>query len=872
MTVSSTTVKNSYSGNSSTTVFAYSFKIFADSDLQVIIRSSTGTETTKTLTTHYTVSGAGDASGGNVTFTSGNTPATGETVVIRRGVPQTQAIDYIANDPFPAESHEEGLDRATMTTQQVQEELDRSIKLSRTNTMTSTEFTVGATDRANKILAFDSSGEISVTQELGTYKGTSATVTTAAFVQRDIVKSTTTAQLNNVYICVADSVIGDSLTDTDHFELLVDAVSAATSATAAASSATAAASSATAATNNGAAQVTLATAQVALATTQANNSSTSATASANSATASANSATASANSATAAAASADAFDDVYLGSKSSDPTTDNDGDALAAGMLYYNTSSNIMRVYSGSAWENVAVSTSGFATLTGAETFTNKTLTSPKIGTKISDTNGNELLNLTATSSAVNELTLANAATGNKPTITASGGDTNIGVSILPKGSGQVTIDNLTFPAADGSADQVLKTDGSGNLSFTDVSGATGSASWTTTVKTGDFTAVAGEGYFVNTTSGEIDVTLPSGTAGAVVAIKDYANTFDTNSCILVPNGSDKIGGIAASKQLNTEGIAATLIFIDSTQGWLVTDDGLQSTLAGLSYTADFLVIAGGGGGGGDAETVGGAGAGAGGYRASFNSEASGGGGSSESSITLTGGTVYTITVGNGGTGRTSRTNNGSNGGDSIISGSGITTITSVGGGRGAFNQGNAGTSGGSGGGSAYFTGTVAQGTANQGFAGGIGSTSGGGNSSGGGGGGAGAVGVNSSAATAAAGGVGVASTITGSSVTRAGGGGSGSAASYAAAAGGTGGGGAGGTAGGNNNGNNGTANTGGGGGGGSVVSSGTSNGGNGGSGVVILSVPDASYSGTTTGSPTVATGVSGKTVLTFTGSGSYTG
>jgi hypothetical protein len=76
MTISSTTVKNSYSGNSSTTVFAYAFKIFADTDLQVIIRSSTGTETTKTLTTHYTVSGAGDASGGNVTFTSGNTPAT----------------------------------------------------------------------------------------------------------------------------------------------------------------------------------------------------------------------------------------------------------------------------------------------------------------------------------------------------------------------------------------------------------------------------------------------------------------------------------------------------------------------------------------------------------------------------------------------------------------------------------------------------------------------------------------------------------------------------------------------------------------------------------------------------------------------------
>ncbi len=216
MTVSSTTVKNSYSGNGSNDTFVYGFKIFADTDLEVIIRSATGTETIKTLTTHYTVTGAGSASGGNVVFTAGNIPTGTETVVVRREVPQTQAIDYIANDPFPAESHEEGLDRATMTIQQLQEEVNRSIKLSATNTMTSTEFTVGATDRANKILAFDSSGEISVTQELGTYQGTSATTTTAAFVQRDIIKSTTAGQLNNVYICVADSAIGDTLTDTDH--------------------------------------------------------------------------------------------------------------------------------------------------------------------------------------------------------------------------------------------------------------------------------------------------------------------------------------------------------------------------------------------------------------------------------------------------------------------------------------------------------------------------------------------------------------------------------------------------------------------------------------------------------------------------------
>jgi len=401
MTVSSTTVKNSYSGNGSTTQFAYGYKIFADSDLIVIIRSAAGTETVKTLTTHYTVAGAGDASGGSITFTSGNTPASGQTVVIIREVPQTQAIDYIANDPFPAESHEEGLDRATMTTQQVQEELDRSIKLSRTNTMTSTEFTVGATDRANKILAFDSSGEISVTQELGTYKGTSATVTTAAFVQRDIVKSTTTAQLNNVYICVADSVIGDSLTDTDHFELLVDAVSAATSATASATSATASASSATAAASS-----------ASTASTQASNA-------ASSATASANSATAAATSATEAAASADAFDDVYLGSKSSDPSTDNDGAALAAGMLYFNTTNDILRVYSGSAWQDAALSSTGVVTLTGTQTLTNKTLTAPVINSPTGD-----FIKIGGTN-FTNSILVGHATTG-----TLSSAEKNVGVGI----------------------------------------------------------------------------------------------------------------------------------------------------------------------------------------------------------------------------------------------------------------------------------------------------------------------------------------------------------------------------------------------------------------------------------------------------------
>ena len=331
MTVSTTIIKSSHNGNGSTTTFAYNFKIFADSDLVVIIRSSTGTETTKTLTTHYTVSGAGDASGGSITFTSGNIPASGETVVIRRNVPQTQAIDYIANDPFPAETNEEGLDRSTMIAQQISEATDRSIKLSRTNTMTSTEFTVGATDRANKILAFDGSGEISVTQELGTFKGNWSSGT--AYVARDLVKDTST---NNIFIVnTAHTATGSqpltSNANSAKYDLIVDAGSATTSASAAATSATNAASSATA--------------------------------SASSATAAASSATAAASSATSAANSFDDFDDRYLGAKSSEPSTDNDGDALVTGALFFDTTVGAMKVYTGSAWQTVTVSAANQANI-----------------------------------------------------------------------------------------------------------------------------------------------------------------------------------------------------------------------------------------------------------------------------------------------------------------------------------------------------------------------------------------------------------------------------------------------------------------------------------------------------------------------------
>ena len=334
MTISSTTVKNSYSGNGTLDTFNYTFKIFADADIQVIIRDASATETVKTLTTHYTVTGAGSASGGTIVFTAGNIPSATETVVIRRASPQTQAIDYIANDPFPAESHEEGLDRSMMAIQQLQEEIDRSIKLSRTNTMTSTEFAVGSTDRAGKIFGFDDNGELVVSQELGTFKGDwSASTTYAA---RDIVKDTST---NNIFLCNTGHTSSGSQplttnTDSAKWDLLVDAASATTSQNAAAASAAAALVSE----NN-------ASTSESNALSHKNDAETAKTAAELAETNAETAQTAAEVAQAAAEAALDNFDDRFLGAKASDPTLDNDGDALTDGALYFNTTDNVMKVY-----------------------------------------------------------------------------------------------------------------------------------------------------------------------------------------------------------------------------------------------------------------------------------------------------------------------------------------------------------------------------------------------------------------------------------------------------------------------------------------------------------------------------------------------
>ncbi len=161
MTVSSTTLRNSYNGNGSQTAFSYSFKVFASTELKVYIRNTTTeVQTLRTEgsgSTNYSVSGVGSASGGTITFVTA--PASGETVVILRDTANTQETDYLPADPFNSSDHESALDKLTHQVQELQDELDRCLKTSRTLVdLTSPEITQKAATRASKILGFSSDG------------------------------------------------------------------------------------------------------------------------------------------------------------------------------------------------------------------------------------------------------------------------------------------------------------------------------------------------------------------------------------------------------------------------------------------------------------------------------------------------------------------------------------------------------------------------------------------------------------------------------------------------------------------------------------------------------------------------------------------
>ena len=410
----------------------------------------------------------------------------------------------------------------------------------------------------------------------------------------------------------------------------------------------------------------------------------------------------------------------------------------------------------------------------------------------------------------------------------------------------------LTFPQSITNG-YFLKTDGSGNLSFAEVN--VDDTAWQSSIVTAaTLNAVVGYGYWIDTTSNTCTITLPgSANVGDQIIFVDYARNWATNKIIINQNSLNYQGFSSPNPEYNTNGQTVNIVYSGATKGWIPISDDDVTLETPQSYSIDYLVVAGGGSGGSVYNAGGG---GAGGYRTSTQSGVAG--------------NTITVTVGDGGA-AVSSNSAGNSGSNSSISGTGLTTITSTGGGGGGARN-SAGANGGSGGGGSSGESAGAGGSGNtpstspsQGNDGGDSSISAPAYA-GGGGGGAGAVGADATSSAAGNGGAGTASSITGSSVTRAGGGGGNAQPGSSAGSGGTGGGGAGNSAE-SGTGTSGTANTGGGGGG--ARQNGTS--GAGGKGVVILSMPDADYSGTTSGSPTVATGVSGKTVLTFNGSGSYT-
>jgi hypothetical protein len=259
--------------------------------------------------------------------------------------------------------------------------------------------------------------------------------------------------------------------------------------------------------------------------------------------------------------------------------------------------------------------------------------------------------------------------------------------------------------------------------------GRTGTVDWDTTPKTSTFSAVSGNGYFCNTSGGAFTVNLPAGSAGAIVSLADYAATWQTNVLTVSANGSEKIGGNTNDVALSTEGQSVTLVYVDSTQGWINTMDSTSNVRGSNFITAtggncittsgdykihvftgpgtfavsnaglgtpcapssvEYLVVAGGGGGGRSQ----GGGGGGGGFR-TYTTLSPASPLNAPAALPLSV-TSYPITVGAGGTrGTNPPAAKGGSGGNSIFS-----TITSTGGGGGGtYPSLGPGVPGGSGGG-----------------------------------------------------------------------------------------------------------------------------------------------------------------------------
>jgi hypothetical protein len=213
MTVSVKRNQVQFGGDGSTTAFTVNFPYTELDQVKVFLDT-----TEQTRTTHFTLTDPGAT--GTVTF--GTAPAAGKLVTIKRETDYLQAIDYVNNDALDAETLEKAFDKLTMMCQQLDVKIEKSIGFEETVSevdTTSLKLAAGTSDLAGKLLAFDSTGAFVTTQEIGTFKGSDTTTTTAAYVVRDLIRDSSN---DNVYFTKVDAAAGSSLTDTSKFELLVD--------------------------------------------------------------------------------------------------------------------------------------------------------------------------------------------------------------------------------------------------------------------------------------------------------------------------------------------------------------------------------------------------------------------------------------------------------------------------------------------------------------------------------------------------------------------------------------------------------------------------------------------------------------------------
>ena len=328
--------------------YAFTFEILANTDIAVF-----KDDVLLTLTTHYTVSIAANGTG-SVTITAAGlalSPVSPTQYAIVGNRTIARATDFTTGGDFFANTLNDELDQQTIFAQQNAEGLQRALVAPQTDPTTIDMVLPRAADRANKTLAFDANGDPTLGISAADIANASTYATNAA----------------NSATAAASSASSASSSASS-------ATSSASTATAQASSATASASSATSSASSASTSASNASSSASSASTSASNASTSATnaaASASTATTQATNAAASASSAASAQSAAEAardsalaaydnFDDRYLGAKSSDPALDNDGNALLAGALYYNTTVPEMRLYTGSAWVAAYVSGAGF--------------------------------------------------------------------------------------------------------------------------------------------------------------------------------------------------------------------------------------------------------------------------------------------------------------------------------------------------------------------------------------------------------------------------------------------------------------------------------------------------------------------------------